>query len=820
MQTLLQDLRYGFRMLVKRPGFTVAIVLMLALGIAINTVIFSVVNSILLRPLPFKNPERLVTVFSKNEVQADVSHLDFADWQQQNTVFEHIAAYATKDINLTGGTEPVRVNYTVVTADFFSVLGVDPLLGRAFTHEEDLPARGNVIVLSYAFWQRYFNGDRNVIGRTLLLNGETSTVVGVMPRQVRFPDSTVDLWKPIGLDPAQSGDRDGRWLQVIAHLKPGITRQQAESQMQAITSRLSEQYPDTNKGWTAGIISLQEQLTGDVRSALLLMWGAVAFVLVIACVNVANLLLARSAAREREIAIRIALGAKRSRIIRQLLTESILLSTCGGVAGLLLALWGIELIPVFGADTLPNIGEIAVDGWVLGYSIALSLLTGILSGLFPAFKVSSFELNRAMNEGGRDSARMQHRRARGLLLVSEVALTLILLVGAGLLIRSFIRLLNVDPGFNPQKLLTFRIAPPQTLPAPNQALGAYFTQFLNERDRTAGLYQQLISRIQALPGVQSAGAINRPPMNGNWWQLGITTEVQPTPDAGKRLTAYGRVITPRYFQTMDIPLVAGRPFVEADDNHTQPVAIINRTMAQRYWPNQDPIGKRLRWADNPVETRWVTIVSVVGDVRYKDMASDPGPTVYVPFPQAVFGYFGDWGMTVAVRTKSDPAILVNAIRSQVGLLDKTLPVFNIETMDQAINGALSQRRFSMLLLGTFAVLALILAAIGIYGVVAYSVTQRTHEIGIRMALGAQTRDILKLVVGHGMLFVILGIAIGLSASLALTRLMSSLLYHLSPTDPLTFTGISTLLTLISLLACYIPARRATKVDPMVALRQD
>jgi putative ABC transport system permease protein len=817
MRTLWQDLRYGARMLWKRPGFTIIAVLTLALGIGANTAIFSVINAVLLRALPYSQPEQLVSVTGYNPVRgwtnAQASLHDVLDWRTQNHTLAKLAVFNPGSVNLSGGTQPERVAYARVTGDFFAVLGAEALLGRTLQPADDQPGRGNVVVLSHGFWQRYFGGDREVIGKTLTVDGTVCEVVGVMPPHVQFPNAETQLWKPIALKPETTGARDGRWLQVVGRLKPDVTLAQAQAEMELIAGNLAAQYPNTNKDWTVRLTPLETQQTATMRTVLLLLWGAVALVLLIACANVANLLLARAAQREKEIAVRSALGAGRWRIVRQLLTESLLLAVAGGTLGLLLAWWSVGWLARLSLGDEQR--EAGLDGRVLLYSLGLSLLTGIVFGLVPAFKASATNLTEVLKEGRRGLAGSLRQRTRSLLVVGEIALTLVLLVGAGLLLRSFVAVLNVNAGFDPQHLLTMRIAPPQAQPRPGEADEAFFQRFAAERQQMASFYRTLMEQVRTLPGVEAAGVINRPPLGGNWWGINLQREGSDERDANQRVFALARVIDPGYLQALRVPLLQGRTLTDLDHDKAQKVAVINQTMAHRYWPNENPLGQRLVLRKGMAPLK---IVGIVGDVRYSGLEAPPDPTLYVPFAQAVLGHWGDWGMTLAIRTSVEPTQLANAVRAQVQTLAPTLPLYAVSTMQQVLDEATTQRRANLLLLGLFAGLALLLAVIGMYGVISYSVGQRTREFGLRLALGAHPREVLALVLREGLVVTLLGITVGLAASWPLARFLATQLYETRTHDPLTFVAVPLLLLLVTLLACWIPGRRATRVDPMVALR--
>ena len=820
MRTLLQDIRYGLRMMLKNPGFTAVAVVALALGIGANTAIFSVINAVLLRQLPYEHPERLVLVWEKFLRQGldkiPVSAPEFTDYRDQNRVFEQIAAFDTADFNLTGGDAPERVPGARVSATVFLLLGVKPQWGRTFLPEENEPGRDAVVLMSYGLWQRRFGSDPKLIGRTLALNNKNYTVVGIMPPGFHFPLSLFDiqgveftqpaeLWTPISFTPTQMKQRGSRDFGVIGLLKPGVTLGQANAEVQTIADRMRQQYPDNYPpdGWGASVVSLHEQIVGRIRPTLLVLFAAVGFVLLIACANVANLLLARATARHKEIAIRTALGAGRWRLIRQLLTESILLSLLGGILGILLALWGIDTLVSYGSDTLPRIKEVGLDGRVLGFTLLISIVTGALFGLVPALQASKLDLTETLREGGRTSAGgAGHRRLRSLAIIAEFALALMLLVGAGLTIKSFWRLQKTDPGFNPQNVLTFQLSLPKAK--------------YSEPKQIASFYRQIIERTGALPGVSAAGATVILPLSGSNTDSSFMIEGHMPQDPSRFPDEEIRVVTPDYFRTMSIPLLKGRYFTDADKEDAPGAVIINQALARKYLPGEDALGQRLTMDDPGKPTaKWLTIVGVVGNVKHRGLNVEAKPEFYLPhtlYPEA--------SMTLVARTASDPAGLTSAIRKEVAALDSDLPVYNARTMEEVISDSVAPQRLSTLLLGLFAALALVLAAVGIYGVISYSVTQRTHEIGIRMALGAQTHDVLRLVIGHGMLLVAIGVSVGLLAALAMTRLMASLLYGVSAHDPLTFISIPALLILVAVLACYIPARRATRVDPMVALRYE
>ena len=802
-----QDLRYAGRMQLKNPGFTVVAVIALALGIGANTAIFSVVNSVLLRPLPYKDPERLVMVWedaSKFGYPHDTpAAANYVDWRDQNTVFEGMAAIADNSFNLTGAGDPERLEGRYVSATLFALLGVDPQIGRTFTAAEDQPGSNRVVVLSYALWQRRFGGDNSIVGKPLNLNGETYTVVGVMPARFQFPSSDNQVWVPIAFTSEDAANRNRHYLQVLARLKPGTTLEQAQTEMHTIAARLQQQYPQSNTDLGAAVTSLHEHVVGDIKPALLILLGAVGLVLLIACANVANLLLARAAVRQKEIAVRIALGARRQRLIRQFLTESVLLATIGGVVGLMIAYGGLMVLRAFIPENIAQTGQISIDLKVLGFTFVVAMITGLIFGLAPAIQAARFNQTETLKEGGRDSATgSSGKRIRGLLVMAEVAVSLVLLIGAGLLINSFLRLRSVDPGFRADNLLTMKVV----LPQPK------YPDF----ERRSAFYTALVQRVQSVAGVKSAAVTTNLPLYRQGNSIGVSIEGQPPPPPGQENIVVTRIISPAYFDTMTIPLLSGRSFTDQDVRTSPRVVVISEAMARRYWPGQDAVGKRIGAGRIQRPEDWFQVIGVVKDVRQFELTADPRPQMYLSYRQMGFFPSDD----LVVKTEVDPASLAATVRNAVWEIDKDQPVSNIRTMDEILTQSIARQRFSMLLLAIFAGVALTLAAVGIYGVMSYSVAQRTHEIGIRMALGAQTGAVLKLAVGYGLKLVIAGIAIGLIAAFALTRVMSTLLFGVTATDATTFTLISLLLIAVAALASYIPARRATKVNPIVALRYE
>jgi len=803
METLFKDLRYGVRSLLKQPAFTLVAVITLALGIGGNSAMFSVVNAVLLRPLQYPESDRIVVLEginpSKGITQSNMSIPDFADWQSQNQLFEHIAGFIAGGLLLNNGDETERVHGTAVTADFFSLFRTPSLHGRTLQADDAQPGREPVAVLSYGLWQRRFGGDRNAVGSKVMVGAKSTTIVGVMPPGFDYPAQS-EIWAPLPLDPAKEA-RDNRFISVIGRLKSGATVSQAQVQMDTINQRLAQSYNETNSGWGIRVTKLQERLVGDVRLSLLVLLGAVAFVLLIACANIANLLLARSTARRKEIAVRTALGASRLRILRQLLTESLLLSLLGGALGLVFSVWLIRLLIAISPPNTPRFDEIRPDARVFIFTITLTVVTGLVFGLAPALQASRSDLTEGLKEGLRGNAGgARSNRLRGLLMVAEIAMSFILLVGAGLLIKSFLHLREVRPGFKTDKLLTMRVSVPP---------GKY-----RENEARIQFFQQAINRIQSLPGVQSAGMVLSLPLGGdtfNVWR-GYIREGRPATPEESDNAAY-LATTPDYFRTLQVPLIAGRAFTDRDTDNTAKVVIVNETMARRLWPGQSPIGKHLTiWRDEKFPRE---IVGVVGETK-RSLDNDPSQQMYVPYAQDA-----SWSsMSFVIRTSGDPASTSPAVRNEIRSLDKGAPVFNVRTMNDLLATSVAPRRTPMLLLSAFAAAALLLAMIGIYGVTAYYVTQRTQEIGIRMALGAQMSDVLKLVLRGGMTLAAIGIAVGLAGAFALTRWMTSLLFGVKPTDALTFTAVAVCLLVTALLACYLPARRATKVDPLVALRYE
>ena len=808
MNSLLKDLRYGLRMLAKNPGSTLVAVLALALGIGANTAIFSVVNAVLLRPLRYKDPSHLVVIWetklSKGIFQESVSPPDYRDWMEQQRVFDQVAALRAQPAVLTGGQLPERVETALVSPSAFELLGVKAALGRTFFADEDQPGRNRVAVLSYGLWQRRFGGDAGILSKTVIVDGNSFTIVGVTPRDFRLLDTPSELWMPYTLDAKELSQRGFHTLRVIGHLKSGVSQEQASAEMRSIAGRIEQQYADTNSGWSTKIVGLRDQLVGDIGPTLWTLLGAVVFVLLIACANVANLLLARAGSREKEIALRTALGANPSRLVRQLLTESVLLGLAGGLVGLALAAWSVSILEQFGPSNLPRLEEVTIDWRVLAFTLSMSVLTGIVFGLAPALSSVRSDLNSILKTSGRGTTGSRSRaRWRNALVVSEIASCVVLLAGAGLLIRSFTRLESVNPGFRADHVLTMQIALPET---------RYSGQ------KIALFYQQLVERLHALAGVQYAGIARNLPLSGSDASLNFVIENHPVESSAEQSRAKYRAASADYFAALGIPLVRGRYFDRTDGEKTPGVVIINNTMARRFWPGEDPVGRRMKAGFDG--SQWCTIVGIVGDVKHTGLDVETNAEMYYHYrqiPPELMG-FVEGTMTLVLRTQAEPNSMVAAVRGEVQKLDADLAVFNVKSMQDLVGGSLAQPRFRTLLLGVFAGVALILAATGLYGVIAQAVTQRTNELGVRMALGAQKSDVLKLVVGEGTQLAALGIGIGLVVAFPLMRIISRLLFGVNASDPVTFVATALLILLVTVVASYLPALRAIKVDPVVALR--
>ncbi len=809
LETVWQDVRYGGRMLRKHPSFSFVAVLTLALGIGANTAIFSLVSAVLLRPLNYRDAARLVMVWEDESAigfpRDTPAPANYADWKAQNQVFEDMAALESRNFNLTGDGEPEKISAFGVTASFFPLLGADPALGRTFHPEEDKPGANKVVVISHGLWQRRYAGERSIIGRDILLNNEKYTVVGVMPEGFQFEVADTNLWVPIALTPEQLANRGTHYLEVVARLKPGVTVAQANADIQAITHRIAAAYPDDADGLSATVIPLHEQLAGDVRRPLTMLLVAVGFVLLIACANIAGVLLSRAAARQREMALRAALGASRWRIMQQLLTESVLLGGLGGGLGLLLSWWTFAFLQQLIPAGLRASATLELDLPVLGFTLVLSLLAGVLFGLAPALQASKIDLNEAIKQGsGRTGSSPTQRRLRSTFVVAEVALAMVLLVGAGLLIQTLSKLRGQYAELHPDNVLTVR-----TL-----LMGDRY----REHPQRVGFYDHVLERVRHLPGVLSAGYTTAVPLVWKGGANGLTLEGRAA-EPNVNWNANHRQISPDYFQAVGIALRQGRFFNEQDDARAVPVVIINETMARQYWPGQSPIPKRFKIGGMGSTNPWLTIVGVVADIRQMGADVPVKAEMYVPYWQAPLqAAFAP--RDLVIRTAVEPESIVAAVRQVIREVDPYQPLSNIRTMNEVLSREMAQRRLGMILLMGFAGLALLLAALGIYGVLSYFVVQHTPEIGVRMALGAQGRDVLRLVIGKGMRLALIGVGVGLIGAFVLTRLMQSLLFEVEATDPLTYGLIAALLTLVAFVACYIPARRATRVDPLVALRQE
>jgi putative ABC transport system permease protein len=805
---MFQDLGFGWRMLIKHPGLTLISILTLALGIGANSAIFSVVNAVVLRPLPYHDAEHIVAIqeLSKEGNRIQVTPANFLDWRAQNRVFAHLAAIHSRTANLSGTAEAERINLAVTSADFFQVFAALPQQGRFFLPGDEQAGRPNIVVIGYGLWQRRFGGAPNSLGQTIIIDGKTYTIVGIAPAGFQYPERTEAWVPPLRLAPEinETADvtrlRGFGYLSAVARLKPGVTIREAAAEMETITARLRQQYPETNNNRFNRVVSLQAHLVGETDLLLWLLLGAVTLVLLIACANVANLLLARAAVRQKEMAIRNALGASGSRLMRQMLSESLLLAMIGGFFGLLLAWQGVDLLTRILPTDFPRLNEISLDYPVLGFTLFVSLLTGLIFGFAPAWQATRVDVNEVIKDGARGSS-AGRQRLRGLLVVSEIALSLVLLIGAGLLFRSFMHLQAIKTGFEAEQVLSFRLTPS----------GTNFKQ----DDQYIAYYQRVAERLRSLAGVESVGAINTLPLTkGPTFDFRV--EGRPLLPLDQWPGGNYRNVSPDYFRTLRIPILQGRAFSERDTAQAPLVAIINQAAAERYFAGENPLGKRLNFGgtDRNGTPIWFEIVGVASNVRNIELTAEPEPDIYTAAQQDAFA-----SMYFVIRTTIEPASLSAAIRQAAQEIDRAQPVSDLRTVEKIVSGAVTQPKINLILLGIFAGVALLLSAAGIYGVVSYSVTQRTHEIGIRLALGARAGDVLKLVVQHGMKLTLIGIGVGLGASAILMQLARHLLYGISATDPLTFVVIAGFLTSISLIACYLPARRATKVDPLIALRQ-
>lgn len=813
MGTLWQDIRYGVRMLLKKPGFTLVAVVALALGIGANSAVFSLVNAILLNPLPLDDPDRTIVLWEKVPNQGidrnEASMANYLDWRAQNRSFENLAIYTWLSANLGAveslGRAPERVRGFRASANLLDTVGLKPALGRGFQAGEDQPGKDNVAILSHGLWERRFGGDPNIIGKTVMINSVARTIIGVMPRDVMFPRGA-EVLTPLAMTPEVMRNRGSHGNLVVGRLRPGVTLKQAQVDLDAIAARLEKQYPDTNTGRGVGVYSIVDDTVRQARIALLMLMLAVGFVLLIACANVANLTLARASSRAKEIAVRQALGAGRGRIVRQLLTESVILALLGGALGVVLAVWGVDVlkasIPQDLADMVPGFTHLGINPRVLGYTLGISLITGILFGLLPALQSSKPDmphLIEALKEGGgKGLIGAGRHRLRSSLVIAEIALSMLLLAGAGLMMKSFLTLLKSNPGFNADSLLTMSI----TLPSAKY----------REPKQRAAFYQELERRVRSLPGVESVGFISHLPLNQSNSSSDFYVEGQPTPRPGEEPSGRHRGITPDYFKTMGIRLARGRFFTEADHAGAPPVIIVNETLAARYWPGENPIGRRLRFTGPLAEDPWMEVVGVVNDVKH-EMDKPITPDYFLPIAQ------DPWGtMVLVARAQVDPMALAVPIRNEVQSLDPDQPVYEIRTMSEVRDRSIGHYQISSMMFCVFALFALVLAATGIYGVMSYAVSQRTHEIGVRMALGARAADVLRLVMGYGMRITLIGLGIGLLGSFGLARALGGLVFGIGGTEWKILLGLSLLLSAIAMLACYLPARRATRVDPMVALR--
>jgi putative ABC transport system permease protein len=806
MSTLLQDLKFGLRMLAKNPGFTAVAVLTLALGIGANTAIFSVVNAVLLKPLPYADPDRLVVIRVTEPSGPDSlfpdTGPDFQDWQAQNHGFEGMSAYFGAGATLTGSGEPLQLHGLSVSPNTFQLLGVQPQLGRSFLPDEGPTGHNHVVILSYGLWQSAFGGQKNIVGCKVTLDGEAHDVVGVMPKDLKFPTGgrQPQFWTPLTLDaPKWKTNRGNHWLNVLARMKKGVTLGQAAAEMTTISARLAQQYPQTNTGVTAKVKSLHEQLTGNVSEVLWVLFAAVGFLLLIACANVANLLLTKSMSRQREIAVRLAVGAGARRLVRQLLTESVLLFLLGGVAGLAVGMAALRLL-LHAAPTgyIPDMVSVHLDSRVFAFTFLVAFVTGTLAGLIPALPATRVSFSEMLKESG-SAVAAPHGLARGLLTAGEIAIALVMLIGAGLATRSLVRLLGVELGFDPRQVVAGWVALP-------------VSRYPKEPQRKV-FFRDLIDRVQALPGVISAAAASELPLDGGS-NGAVVIEGQPAPkDMWSSPLVESCTVTPNYFRTMRIPLLSGRDVAETDTPDMPLAAVINETMARHFWPHQDAVGKRFK--GNYADSKWIMVIGVVGDVREFGLAEPPIPEAYYPESQSTSSE-----LVLVVRTANDPQAQAPAIRKALHDLDKDLPWYGVQTLPEMVSDSSREKRFVALLLALFAGMALVLASVGIYGVVSYSVSQRTREIGIRMAFGAEVRNVLGMVLREGLRLVITGVAVGLLGAWALSRYLTSILYAVRATDLLTYILAALLMTIVALVACLVPARRAAKVDPMVALRYE
>jgi len=802
METTFRDLRYGFRNLLKRPGFTAIALIALALGIGANTAIFSLVNAVVLRPLPYAEPDQLVWMWGNlrnGTNRASVAPADYLDYRNQNKTFEQLAATfsITAPVNLTGSGDPERLTASVVTGNYFQALGVTPALGRGFSLDNEKSGSDQVTVLSHALWQTRFGGNPGIVNERILLDGKSFEVIGVMPKDVTLPQ-TAQLWVPLNFEASpELKSRKAHFIRPIGRLKPGVTLAQAQADTDAIAAQIEKQFPDTSTGWNLRLEPLRERVVGSSRTTLFILFGAVGFVLLIACANVANLLLVRATARQKEIALRTALGASRWRIVRQLITESLLLALIGGVLGALIAAWGIDLLVTLSSNTIPPTAVVEIDSTVLAFTLLTSLLTGLLFGVLPAIRTVKLNLSDALKEGGRGGGESALRnRTRSLLVVFESAVAVVLLIGAGLLVRSLIALQNTSPGFDSNNVLTMRVDLPRTK--------------YDKGEKRANFFQQLEQRLSGLPGVETVGLITELPLSGQPNDTPFTVEGRPPVAPNQQFGADFRRVNQNYFQALRIPLLRGRSLTDQDVRQNANVVVVSESLVNTVFPNEEALGKRIV---TPVDPDPLEIVGVVGDIRHRSLEFQPYAAIYIPTREM------SW-FNIAIRTQGDPMSLAAGVRQEVNAIDPDQPISALRPMEEWVATSTSTPRYRTTLLTLFAAIAMVLAATGIYGVMSYSVAQRTHEIGIRMALGARRVDVLNLVVRQGMVLVLIGLAIGLAGAFALTRVMATLLFGVTAKDPITFVVVAGLLSVVALIACYIPARRATKVDPLTALRYE
>lgn len=802
--SVLSDLRYGLRRLLRRPSFTLVVLITLALGIGINTAIFSVVNAVLLRPLPFPESDDVVMVWQASlptkERVVPVSPANYFDWREQNEVFESTTAYLNWNLNLTGGDQPEKVRGSYVFPSFFDVLRVEPAIGRTFRPEEEQVGNDKVVVLSDGLWRTRFGGDPSILSRTMTLDDESFVVIGVMPPDFRFPNDEIQLWLPIAFEPDQIS-RGAQYLSTLARLRPGVGLEQARSNMDAIASRLEEEYPEDNRGWGAKVVSLREQLVGDVQPTLLILLGAVGFLLLIACVNIANLLLAQASTRQQEIAVRTALGASRGRLVRQLVNEAVVLALAGGALGLVLAARGTDLLVAMSAGTLPRGQEVGLDSTVLVYTLLLSLVTGLLFGVMPARESLKADLSSSVKEGGRGGAGIAGRRLRAALVVAEIGLAVMLLIGGALMLRSFAELRSQDPGFEPENVLSVAVSlPDATYDTPGEVIGFFRTAIEQLGERT---------------GVERVGSISVLPLSGFAAYRRFTIDGRPaTP--GEEPSAGNNVVTPGYFETLKIQLVQGRTFTWEDGPEAPFVAAVSRSAAEAFWPGKNPIGERIRFGDAESDDPLRTIVGVVGDIKHTGLGDDPRPEVYVPLSQEL-----RQEQTLLIRVQgSDPMQIVPSVRGEVAALDPDLPLSRIMSLEEVVSRSIDRPRFYTVLLNLFAVVGLILTMVGIAGMMSYNVERRTREIGIRMALGAKRGDVLVMILRHSLKLALIGVGAGVIGALLASRFLAAYLYGISTTDPMSFIAIPLLLLAVALLAAWLPARRATRTEPVTALRYE